>query len=380
MKCFKGRKAALSFFCTGIILYSHSGWTTLIESSQPDLIEASNSQPLTIKSQEDIFHALFQAQSLLQAGQFKSVVNITRKILEQDSKNVKALSLRAAAYYVLGKHKDYQDDLKQLKRLAPDSPERYQALARAFIAVKNSPQAEAVYLEGLANSSQKSALRMGLARLYLKQGKTEQAARLYQKNLQQKGLSDKDFLNSSFALCRIELNNKAYAKVIQRALLITRKYPFLPQGYKILASAYKQQGKPEKSLKVYQSLLQANPDIPTPYIELAILYSEQFNNHKRALEYARQAVHKFPGNASSYDVLGWIYFRAGDYASATQYFNKAIQLSPDNPDFLYHSGLALRKTGNTRQATAAFEQALKLTDKNKAAKLAKELQQQINRQ
>ena len=393
MRFFKARISLIIIY-TGMVSISvlHSRFTqaTIVDSVEPSdkqqiglssqLATGGMSvqpQSIMLNSKKDITRALWMAKKSLQAGQFKNVISISQQILNKEADNINALAYMAAAHRVLGDDDRYQQEAMQLKRLAPESPVLYLAIATAYTAINKPQQSEAVYRQGLQVVAEKTELRMGLAALYQQQGQTAKASRLYKTVLQTRGLADQHFLNASFALCQIDLNNKAYDKVIQRATSITQLYPPFPQSYNFLAMAYNQQGKPGQSVKVYRRLLDVNPAIPVPYQQLALLYVNQLKDLNRALRYAQQAAQKFPDNARSQDILGWVYYSNQQFPAALKHFSNAVRLNASVADYFYHLGLAYQQMGKNSDAQAAFKRSLALLGDRASPVFRQELKERM---
>lgn len=348
MRFFKVRISLIIFYI-GIVsisvLPSRFVLATIIDSASlsPADEMSLESQNLILKSKKDISRALWLAKSALKTGQFKNVISITQQILDNEANNIEALAFMTAAYHALNDETHYQQGVKQLNLLAPESP----------------------------------ILQLALAIVYQQQGQTDKASGLYKKILQKRELDDQYFLTASFALCQIDLDNKSYDQVIQRATIITQTYPPLPQGYKFLATAYNQQGKPEQSVKAYKRLLKVNPVIPVPYQELSLLYADQLKDLDQALQYARQAVQKFPDDSRSQDVLGWVYYNQQQFSAALRHFSSAAQLNASVPDYFYHLGLVHQKMGNNNTAQSAFQHSMELSKDKTAPAFVEELKKRI---
>jgi tetratricopeptide (TPR) repeat protein len=81
----------------------------------------------------------------------------------------------------------------------------------------------------------------------------------------------------------------------------------------------------------------------------------------RALTLAREAVAAMPDDAQSLDILGLVYLRQGDAATALGQFRQALeQPGAARPDIHYHAGMALRALDRNREAVQAFERALEI--------------------
>jgi tetratricopeptide (TPR) repeat protein len=333
---------------------------------------------MVLASDKDIPRHIFVATQYLRAGKFKEVLAICQRVLDMKKDNVEAHACLAGAYKGLGHEKEYEKEAGLIRKLAPRSPALYLSLATTYSALNDHKSAERSFKKGLKSASDKTELRMGLGALYVDEGRFKEAANQYSKVLEKKDLGPKYFLNASFALCRIDLRQKAYDQVIKRASTITELYPPIPQPYLFLASAYLAQDKTNQAVETYEKLMKNNPKSPVAYQELALIYNERLGDHAKALRYAEEAAEKFPDDPKSQDVLGWVYFNAGKYPEAVKRFEQANSLDKKNPFYRYHLGLALQKTGDRENAKNAFEEALRLVDKKAAGKFSGELQIRIN--
>lgn len=83
----------------------------------------------------------------------------------------------------------------------------------------------------------------------------------------------------------------------------------------------------------------------------------------RALELARQAVTKDPGNSSFLDTIGWVHFKKENYNEARIYLEKAIAVTEEQgqkpgPVLFHHLGDVYLDLGETEKARSLWEQAL----------------------
>ncbi|MBI5554314.1 MAG: tetratricopeptide repeat protein [Elusimicrobia bacterium] len=333
---------------------------------------------ITLLSEKDIPRHIWVAGQYLKAGKFKSVITICAQVLNVNKNNIEAHALRSAAYKGLGNKKEFQKEAKLIKKLAPKSPAFYLYLAQTYLYFKDFKEAESTYKKGLKTSSEKTELLMGLASLNAENGQLKKASDQYLQILKEKNLAIKYFLNANFGLCRIDFKNKAYDEVIKRAKLITELYPPIPQGYLFLSSAHLAKGEINQAINVYKKLMEANPESPVSFQELVLIYNDQLGDYQNALHYAVEGARKFPKDAKSQDVLGWVYYEKKKYPEALKQFQAAIRMDKKNPYYLYHLGLAHHKMGDKAKAKETFEQALNLLDPNESKEFAKELKSQIN--
>jgi len=333
---------------------------------------------MVLGSEKDIPRHLWVAGQYLQAGKFKSVISICEQVLGLKADQIDAHACMAAAYKGMGDEKKFDAEAELIKKQAPDSPALYLALAQTYLFLKDFKNAESSYKEGINTASEKTELRMDLAALYTRQGRLKEASDQYIEVLRTKNIGVKHFLNANFALCRIELEQENYDGVITRAKTITDLYPPAPQGYQFLANAYLGKGDTDQATRVYKKLMEVNAKSPVSYQELALIYIDRLNDYKDALRYAQEAVQKFPEDAKSQDVLGWVYYNGGEYAEANKAFKEAVRLAPNNPQYHYHQGLTYQKMREKIRAEEAFGQALDLLGPNDSKRFAEELRNRID--
>ncbi|MBE9546488.1 MAG: tetratricopeptide repeat protein [Proteobacteria bacterium] len=332
---------------------------------------------LVLKADKDISYSVWVAGQYLKAGKFKEVVIICERVLAVKQSHIQALAHLAAAHRGLGNEEIFQREASLIRKLNPESPALYLSLAATYTALNDLKSAEGSYQQGLKTAADKTQLRMGLAALYLEKGRLKEASDQYLEVLKKKNLEPKHFLNANFALCRIGLQQKEYDKVIKRAGMVTDLYPPIPQGYLFLGSACLGKGKTDEAINAYKKLLKINPKSPVSYQELALIYTDKLSDYQNALYYAKEVARKFPKDAKSQDVLGWVHYQNGKYLSALTQFKTAVRLEEKNPQYYYHLGLVHQKMGNKAMAKDAFRQALGLVGSGGSKAFAEELKKLI---
>ena len=230
---------AYFFFYAVILIYPTSLWATTVQ--MEGLPKPSE---MVLTSKDDISRHIWIAGQYLKAGHFKAVIVISEQVLSMNQNHINAHALLAAAHKGSGDEEEFNKEAALLKKLAPNSPALYLYLSKAYLAFKDSKKAESSYRKGLKTASEKTELRMGLAALFLKEGRVKEAEDQYLKVLKKKGLELKHFLNANFALCRIGLQQKAYDRVIKRAMIVTDLYSPIPQAHHFLGAAYLGKGQP----------------------------------------------------------------------------------------------------------------------------------------
>jgi len=360
----------------GIIML-RGGDVLAISFQDPDL-HLPNPGEMVLTSEKDIPKFIWVAGKYLQAGKFQDVISICEQVLSLQTGQVKARAYMAAAYKGMGDENKFNIEAGLIKKQAPDSSALYLALAHMYPSQNDFKKAEAYYKQGLQKATAKVELRMGLASLYKKEGRLKEAENQYMEVLTDKNIAPKHFLNANFALCRIELQKKEYDQVIKRAKMVTDLYPPIPRGYMFLAYGYLAKGETDQAIKVYKRLMAVNPESPVSYQELALLYSDKLDDQNSALSYAKKAVQRFPKDAKSQDILGWVYYNKSKYKEALKGFQEAVYLAQSNPQYHYHLGLAHLDLGEKSRARDAFTLALNLLDSNASEEFAAEIKNGID--
>jgi tetratricopeptide (TPR) repeat protein len=111
-------------------------------------------------------------------------------------------------------------------------------------------------------------------------------------------------------------------------------------------------GKLDKARKVYEAVLQQDPESPEAARALGILLDKQ-GHHADAEQCFLVALQKQPRNADLLSDLGYCYFLQGRLDSAESALIKATVLAPENP--LYHNNLG-RVLGFQRRYDDAYAQ------------------------
>lgn len=365
----------LVFFLGMILLQNKS--VSAVQLQDPG-IHLPKPGEMVLTSEKDIPEHIWVAQQYLRAGKFKNVISICEWVLGLKADQINARAYMAAAYKGMGDAQKFRKEVEIIKKQAPGSPVLYLALAQTYLSMKDFKNAENSYKKGLKTALEKTELRMGLAALYTQKGRLKEASGQYLEILKTKNIAVKHFLNANFALCRIGLEQKDYDGVIKRARMVTDLYPPIPRGYLFLANANLAKGKTGQAIEVYKKLMKANSKSPVPYHELALIYSDKLSDYESAIRHAEDAVKKFPKDAKSYDVLGWVCYNKGKYPEAIKGFQDAVQLAPNNAQYHYHLGLARQKMGEKINACKAFNQALNLLDPNASKEFAEEIRSRID--
>ncbi len=134
------------------------------------------------------------------------------------------------------------------------------------------------------------------------------------------------------------------------------------------AIALEQGGRWPEAEKDLQTALKVNPDEPELLNFLGYSWIDRNERLPEALAMVEKAVAARPQSGAMMDSLGWAYFRLGDYKTAIEKLEAAVELEPGDPDINGHLGDAYWKAGRTIEARFQWQRVLSLepTDKQKA--------------
>ncbi|UAL12491.1 tetratricopeptide repeat protein [Caulobacter segnis] len=122
-----------------------------------------------------------------------------------------------------------------------------------------------------------------------------------------------------------------------------------------------------------QAALKINPDEPELLNFLGYTWIDRNEHLAEALGMVQKAVAARPQSGAMLDSLGWAYFRLGDYKTAVEKLEAAVEMEPGDPDVNGHLGDAYWKVGRTTEARFQWQRVLSLEpdDKQKAEAEAK---------
>jgi tetratricopeptide (TPR) repeat protein len=110
----------------------------------------------------------------------------------------------------------------------------------------------------------------------------------------------------------------------------------------------------------YEQALTLDPREPIASNNLARLYAADDATIDRAMDLARTAVARRPGDPDVHDTLGWTAFRAGRLSMAASELERAVALDAKEPSYQAH--LAEVKRAIEQEARAAAEARRKATE------------------
>lgn len=301
---------------------------------------------------------LLKGKIALRRGKPLTAVSAFRSLLKDRPNSVEVLTLLATAH--LANHEPVlaRVNLQRAAQLHPKDVGARVRLARFFVQSGKRKQALAELDKGLKaapknlellalkagllartgdRAGAKAALGtiveeypgnpmgyQGLARLYLAEGRYDDAIREYDRALKVAPKSPTLLQQKAAVLAHQKKFGQA-AAVLNR---ITADYPKSPLGYFRRGELYfAQKDYPKARVQFEEALKRAGKDVAKPLQAIVRTYLAE-KKPGSAVKRVRAFLKDHPDNAYAYDLLGNLYRARADYANAEQALRKASSLNP----------------------------------------------------
>jgi tetratricopeptide (TPR) repeat protein len=220
--------------------------------------------------------------------------------------------------------KQYTAAVGRAQQLIEKDPKRAQPWAlraKAYLAQRDFAHAEPDFLKAIEIDPKLEAAYLLLAQLYIATDRQDQAIQKLNAFVEQ---------------------NKSVPALLQ------------------LGSIYENTKNYAAARDAYEKLLAINGNNAVALNNLAVAYSERFDQVDKALDLAKRARTAFPNNPNFADTLGWVTFRKGDYRNALPLLQEAAAKLTDNPEIQYHLAMAHYMLGDEAAARTALQKAVTL--------------------
>ncbi len=136
----------------------------------------------------------------------------------------------------------------------------------------------------------------------------------------------------------------------------TRKHPKALPAQRMLAEALHQAGHLKEAKHYYEALSKRFPKDPGLLNNLANVYLAL--GDPKAMKLAHRAHELAPTDPAIADTLGWLYVLAGDYETGLKYLRDAHSRDAKSNEIRYHIAVALEGLGRTGEAKRQLQKAL----------------------
>jgi Tfp pilus assembly protein PilF len=140
------------------------------------------------------------------------------------------------------------------------------------------------------------------------------------------------------------------------------------QGYDIMATYSRDQGRYEKALEYWQKAVVVNPN--ARYYASMGNALRRLERYEEAIEAYRRSLHMAPDHPTIqllHESLGVCLVEVGRFDEAVDELNEAISLKPGRVDYYYTLSDILGRSGRYEEALSCFEMALNLDQRNTGA-------------
>ncbi len=215
-------------------------------------------------------------------------------------------------------------------------------------------------LEKIDESVAMPQIRMKQAALYGKLGNLNKALALLA-GIRSDTKEDKIIveLAASQVLATAGRTDRAVARLVQA----DKALPDSPAIKYDLAMLYERQGNIVKMETLLRQVMALRPESPDAYNALGYVFADQNINLDQAQVLLDKAVQLAPGNPFILDSMGWLQFRLGNHALASQYLESAFELSPQ-ADIAAHLAEIYWSDGQKKRARTLLKKGWELDREN----------------
>lgn len=359
----------------------------------------ATSQPEALPDPKDVIAAqrwVLQAETLMQTGQNAEAVLLIERFLKDHPDDALALHVAGACYRNLGR---WDDCLAAFGRAATHNynpAAAFAGMAAAYLLMGELEKAEeasqralkldascvqALLTLGLIRTRQErdeealaffrrvveegrgtfdADARVGIAGLYQKRGKHEQAREELKKAL----ANNPDHRGALTMLSMIVKTRESKDALIAKLRETVKKQPE-PQLLLQLGTFENDAGQYEQAAESLHRALELRSDDGEIHYQLARAL-QKLSRDDEALTYLRQAVRLSPKKAEAFRDLGLILARRNRLNEARDALEWAARVAPKVPNHQYNLGIIRAKLQDLPLAAEAFQRALEL-DPNHAA-------------
>ena len=296
-----------------------------------DLNHFYNTNKVSFEQKIDLAK-LFVVRSVQDSSFVEPAYAMVDEINKRHPDNAKVYLLRGNAKLLHDQVTPAITDFKKALLMDPDNVEVWEDLVAAYLAQKDFRQAERMVFAAKKRFPKLTLrLRVLEGEVYYQSGHIKKAAMLLENALLQKN-----------------------AKKDKQLYL---------QAASTLALCYDKLGVPDKSIRLYETILEVDAGNIFTMNNLAYVLAVQGKELLKAKELAIKAVTAEPENPSYLDTLGWVLFRLGEYEKAREYLEKAERIDLREAEIRDHLSQVYEKLGDHQKAEEMKEKMKKLLNK-----------------
>jgi len=331
------------------------------EAGDPALFERAEA---ALRKSLEMFPNSPRAQASLAAvlcsrHKFAEGLEIARKLVAKDPKDIDALTTLADALMELGRYDEAEVSFKELYRRFP-LPEVLARLANLAESRGETEEAKKMMLKAEEQARQAEGPKAAawyharLGDMAFEAGQIEEAATLYESVPQ----GTDPYHDATAGLGRVRAAQGRLEEAIdlyKRAIAIGPD----PQMLVALGDLYIRAEKPDKAQPLFDQLVQKTKDSTEYRRVLAMFYADHNRDLSRALELARLDVAERQ-DVHGHDALAWVLYKNDHAEEAAKSIAEALKLGTKDAKIFYHAGLIYLRVGDKDKARQSLQKALDL--------------------
>lgn len=303
----------------------------------------------------NIHKAIQSAFEFKRTGNLQQAVQVCRKILEKQPKNIQILQLLGTVYCQLQNYDDAIRYLKKTIQLDPNNTYAYNNLGVALEAIGRFDEAISNYQKLLRIDPNTADTYYNLGNAFKGQGQLDEAVTYYQKALQLNPKYIAAYNNLGAVLIdkgQLDAAILCYQKAIQLN-------PNDAQAYNNLGYILKLKGQLDEALTCYRKALQYNLNNAQVYDNMGIALQAK-GLFDEAIQYYKKALQINPNYSDAYVNLGAAFHKKGEFDEAITYYQKTLKLNPLQAEAFNNLGKALLDKGHIQEAIPYFQKAIQV--------------------
>ena len=239
--------------------------------------------------------------------------------------------------------------------------EQYERMAQLYMKEKRYPEAIAVYRQLIQMKPDMDSFVLCLAWALKDNGQVDEAVAQFEK-LFQKELVRKVFTGFAYdELVRLFRETKQLGRLVE---ICERAVAVQPRDFALLytlGDAYLRAGQAEEARKIFQKLLDEEPDSSQYHTAMGNTLIAGGRFEEAEASYRRAIEHDFPGKEGIFmDKMGHAYSQAGAFERAESAFRRAVEASGDEPIYRCDLGDALVMLGRLDEAFRSYADAVRV--------------------
>jgi tetratricopeptide (TPR) repeat protein len=239
--------------------------------------------------------------------------------------------------------------------------EQYESMAQLYMKEKRYPEAIAVYRQLIQMKPDMDSFVLCMAWALKDNGQVDEAVAQFEK-LFQKELIRKVFTGFAYdELVRLFRETKQHERLVE---ICERAVAVQPRDFALLytlGDAYLRAGQAEEARKIFQKLLDEEPDSSQYHTAMgnALIADGRFEEAEAS--YRRAIENDFPGKEGIFmDKMGHAYLQAGAIDRAESAFRRAVEAAGGDPIYRCDLGDALVILGRLEEAFQSYAEAVRV--------------------